>query len=107
LPRVEVDDIKKRKEQSEGWIKNFKARVNWQQDWKAILLPVYGKELRTLPKNIDSVLSTNFAPRYFSVLVHGTVGEVTQNIYAILERNKQQQGDSIEYDVAIKKLYWL
>lgn len=107
LPRVEVDDIKKRKEQSEGWVKNFKARSNWQQDWKTILMPVYGKELRTLPKNIDSMLSNNFAPRFFSVLVHGTVGEVTQKIYAILERNKQQQGDSIEYDVAIKKLYWL
>ena len=26
LPRVEVDDIKKRKEQTEGWLKNFKER---------------------------------------------------------------------------------
>jgi len=107
LPRVELDDIKKRKEQSENWIKNFKVRSSWQQDWKTILMPVYGKELRTLPKNIDSMLSTNFAPRFFSVLVHGKVDEVTQCAYAILERNKRSQGDSIEYDVAIKKLYWL
>lgn len=107
LPRVEVDDIKKRKEQAATWIKNFKVKTNWQQDWATTLMPVYGKELRTLPKNIDSMLSTNFAPRFFSVLVHAKVGEITQRMYAILERNKRAQGDNIEYDVAIKKLYWL
>ena len=107
LPRVEVDDIKKRKEQVATWVKNFKERSNWQQDWKTILMPVYGKELRTLPKNIDSMLSTTFAPRFFSVLVHAKVGEVTQRVYAILERNKQLQGNVTEYDVTIKKLYWL
>ncbi len=76
LPRVEVDDIKKRKEQAEGWIKNFKERANWQQDWTTMLLPVYGRQ-------------------------------VTQRVYAILERNKRLQSDITEYDVAIKKLYWL
>lgn len=107
LPRVEVDDIKKRKEQVQTWVKNFKERANWQQDWKTLLMPIYGKELRTLPKHIDSMLSTNFAPRFFSVLVHGKVGEVTQRVYAILERNKQSQGNVTEYDVKIRKLYWL
>jgi hypothetical protein len=107
LPRVEVDDIKKRKEQTENWVKNFKEKSNWQQDWQTILMPMYGKELRTLPKNIDSMLSTTFAPKYFSVLVHGKVGDITQIVYAILERNKSAQGDNTEYDVIIKKLYWL
>jgi hypothetical protein len=107
LPRVEVDDIKQRKEQSAAWVKNFKEQTNWQQDWKTILQPVYGKELRTLPKHIDSMLSTKFSPCYFSVLVHGKVGDVTQCVFAILERNKRSQGDTVVYDVAIKKLYWL
>jgi hypothetical protein len=107
LPRVEVDDIKQRKEQSAAWVKNFKAQTNWQQDWKTILMPVYGKELRTLPKHIDSMLNTQFDPCFFSVLVHGKVGDVTQRVYAILERNKRSQGDTVAYDVAIKKLYWL
>jgi hypothetical protein len=107
LPRVEVDDIKKRKEQVESWIKNFKEKSNWQQDWQTILMPVYGKELRTLPKNIDSMLSTTFDPKYFSVRVHAKVGAVTQMVYAILERNKSSQKDNIEYDVIIKKLYWI
>jgi hypothetical protein len=107
LPRVEVDDIKKRKEQVEGWAKNFKTKSNWSSDWQTILMPVYAKELRTLPKNIDSKLSTTFDPHFFSVLVHGKVGEVTQIVYAILERNKRTEGDAVEYDVVIKKLYWL
>lgn len=107
LPRVEVDDIKKRKEQVEGWLKNFKEKSNWQQDWQKILQPIYGKELRTLPKHIDSILSTSFAPRYFSVLVHAHVEKVTQVVYAILERNKDSQGDGTDYNVIIKKLYWI
>ena len=89
MPRVEVDDIKKRKEQAATWVKNFKERANWQQDWTIMLMPVYGKELRTLPKHIDSMLSTNFAPRFFSVLAEGKVGDITQRMYAILERNKR------------------
>jgi hypothetical protein len=105
LPRVEVDDIKKRKEQTENWLKNFKEQSNWQQDWQKILQPMYGKELRSLPKHIDSMLSTVFAPRYFSVRIHAQVGAITQMIYAILERNKSATGD--EYDIIIKKLYWL
>lgn len=107
LPRVEVDDIKKRKEQVENWIKNFKEKSNWQQDWQTILVPVYGKELRTLPKNIDSMMSATFDPKYFSVRVQAKVGEITQQVYAVLERNKSAQGDNIEYDVVIKKLYWM
>lgn len=107
LPRVEVDDIKKRKEQIENWMKNFKERSNWQQDWETILMPIYGKELRSLPKNIDSMLNTTFAPVYFSVRVHAKVGDVTQIVYAILERNKQLTDGNTEYNVILKKLYWL
>ena len=61
----------------------------------------------SLPKNIDSVLSDTFDPHFFSVRVHAKVGEVTQRAYAILERNKRSQGNNIEYDVTLKKLYWL
>jgi hypothetical protein len=107
LPRVEVDDIKKRKEQVESWLKNFKTKANWNSDWQSVLMPVYGKELRTLPKNIDSKLSTTFDPHFFSVRVHAQVGEATQMVYAILERNKSAKKDNVEYDVVIRKLYWL
>lgn len=100
-------DVKKRKEQVDGWVKNFKQKAKWEQDWKTMLQPMYGKELRTLPKNIDSMLSTTFDPHFFSVRVHALVGEVTQRLYAILERTKSSQGKDIEYNVTIKKLYWL
>lgn len=107
LPRVEPEDIKKRKDQVVAWTKNFKPQADWTKDWQTILMPVYGKELRTLPKNIDSKLSTHFDPHFFSVLVQGKVGEVTQMVYAILERNTRSQGENVEYDVVIKKLYWM
>ena len=107
LSQVELQDSKKRTEQVGEWLKNFKQKANWQEDWKTILQPMYGKELRTLPKNIDSVLSDTFDPHFFSVRVHAQVGEVTQRAYAILERNKRSQGNNVEYDITLKKLYWL
>lgn len=107
LPQAEAQDTKKRAEQVGEWLKNFKQKANWQQDWKTILQPMYGKELRTLPKNIDSMLSDTFDPHFFSVRVHAKVGEVTQRAYAILERNKRSQGNNNEYDIVLRKLYWL
>ena len=107
LPQVESQDSKKRAEQVGEWLKNFKQKANWQQDWKTILQPMYGKELQTLPKNIDSMLSDTFDPHFFSVRVHAKVGEVTQRAYAILERNKRSQGNNNEYDIILRKLYWL
>jgi len=101
------EDAKKRKESVEGWLKNFKQKADWEKDWKTILQPIYGKELRSLPKHIDSMLSTTFDPHFFSVRVHATVDTVTQRLYAILERVKRSQGDEIVYDVLIRKLYWL
>jgi|SRR5581483_7402834 len=101
------DDVKKRKELVEGWLKNFKKKADWEKDWKTMLQPIYGKELRSLPKNIDSMLSTTFAPRFFSVRVHATVGTVTQRLYAIMERIKRSQGTEIVYDIFIRKVYWL
>ncbi len=107
LQQVEADDSKKRTEQVEGWLKNFKKKANWETDWKTMLQPMYGKELRSLPKHIDSMLSSTFDPRFFSVRVHGTVGEVTQQLYAILERVKRSQDKDIVYDIFVRKLYWL
>ncbi len=107
LQQAEQDDAKKRKEQVDGWLKNFKKKANWEQDWKTMLQPIYGKELRSLPKHIDSMLSATFDPRFFSVRVHARVGDVTQRLYAILERIKRSQQEEIVYDVFVRKLYWL
>jgi len=108
LPQATVGDEKKRQESVEGWLKKFKKNADWSADWNTILQPVYGKELRSLPKNIDSMLSAVSDPHFFSVLVRATVGGVTQRVYGILERKKQSSDDDTsEYDVIIKRLYWL
>ncbi len=108
LPRASTAEVSKRKEQVSGWLKEFKLKVTWNvNEWKKYMVPVYGKELRVLPKNIESILSDTFAPKMFSVLSYGTVGAVTQRLFAILERTEHSQNGQIVYDVKIKKLYWL
>lgn len=107
LPRAQDGEIKKRGQMVVKWLEKFKEKVNWKEDWKTILMPMYGKELRTLPKNIDSLLSNTFDPKIFSVIVWGTVGNVTQKIFAIVERKKHSQNDQLGYAVTLKKLYWL
>jgi len=87
--------------------KEFKKSVQWKQSWDTLLKPLYEKELQSLPKGLDSVLDTSFDPTTFAVLVHGTVGSVTQRLLAIMERYKRARNGENEYDVSIKKLYWL
>lgn len=107
LPPVTKDDEKKREESVQAWVKPFKEKSNWQQDWKTILQPMYGKELQTLPKNIDSMLSDVFDPHFFSIRVHARVGKVVQRVYAILERTRSTTGQNEEYEVQLRKIYWL
>lgn len=108
LPQAFTDEVSKRKDQVSGWLKEFKPKVTWNvNEWKKYMVPVYGKDLRVLPKNIESILSNTFAPKMFSVLSYGTVASVTQRLFAILERTEHSQNGQIVYDVKIKKLYWL
>ena len=107
LPRAQLGEINARKGRVEGWTKEFKQKTTWKDDWKKYMVPLYGKELRTLPKDIESMFSSTFAPTMFSALCYATVGKVTQRVFAILERTQHSQNDQIVYDVKIKKLYWL
>lgn len=107
LQRAQSGDIQSRKEKINDWLKNFKQQTQWKQEWDTTLAPIYGKELRSLPKNIDSFMSTSFDPHYFSIRVHAKVGDVTQRVYVIVERTKRSEKNNIMYTVTIKKLYWL
>ncbi len=107
FPRAQANEINKRKGQVEGWTKEFKQKTTWKSDWKKYMVPLYGKELRTLPKDIELMFSSTFDPIMFSVLCYATVGKVTQRVFAILERTRHSQNEQIVYDVKIKKLYWL
>ena len=104
LPRAESGQTKTRTEQVKGWVKNFKESVNWSADWTKILQPVYGKDFNSLPKSVHYTLQTNFNATVFSVISQGTVGNVTQRVFAIIEK---QSNDGSMITFAITKLYWL
>lgn len=107
LQRAQLGDIKLRKEKINELLKNFKPQAQWKEDWDTTLALLYGKELRSLPKNIDSFMNPTFDPHYFSIIVHAKVEDVTQRVYAIIERTKRSEKNNIMYTVTIKKLYWL
>jgi len=107
LKQVEFGDIKQRKQIVNQWLKNFKKTAKWKQDWNTQLKPVYEKELQSLPQGIDSILSTTFEPKMFSILSYATVGRITQRLFAIVERIKSSQNGQTVYDIKIRKLYWL
>ncbi|HEB41865.1 MAG TPA: hypothetical protein ENI08_02505 [Candidatus Dependentiae bacterium] len=107
LKQAEFGDIKQRKKIVNQWLKNFKKTAKWKQDWNTQLKPVYEKELQSLPQSIDSILSTTFEPKMFSILSYATVGSVTQRLFVVVERIKSSQNGQTVYDIKIRKLYWL
>ena len=107
LKQAKFGDIKQRKKIVNQWLKNFKKTAKWVQDWNTQLKPVYEKELQSLPQSINSILSTTFEPKMFSVLSYATVGSITQRLFAVVERIKSSQNGQTVYDVKIRKLYWL
>lgn len=107
LKRATNKDVKQRKEMVQKEMKNFKPTAQWAQDWDKIVKPWYGVEFKSLPKGVDSILETTFDPKLFSVISYGEVGNVTQRVYAILERISQQDKNKTYYYVKVKKLYWI
>lgn len=76
---------------------------SWQADWDAFLSPLYGKDYKTLPKDLITLLSSKFEPRVFSVLCYGKVGRVGQKLLAIVAREFNEKGELFK----VKKIYWL
>lgn len=104
FPRAQPNDIMKRDGIVKEWTKNFKEVSNWQSDWNKSLGVVYGVELANLPKMGISLFETKFNPQVFSVIACGTVGGVTQKIYAIIKLQSESTGSSF---FAVEKLYWI
>lgn len=107
LPRAEVTEEKKRAELVAKAIKSFKPSASWKDDWQKLLQPIYQKELQSLPKGIESLLSSTFTPATFCVDCEVKVGNVTQQVRAIVRRTKKSDENRVAYDIMIKKLYWL
>lgn len=99
--------VQQNKELLEKTIQSFQPRAQWRQDWNSRLKPFYAKELQSLPKGIESVLSTTFEPMIFSVIVQSKVDAITQRLYAIIQRVPRTQKGKTMYESAIKKLYWI
>jgi hypothetical protein len=107
IKQMQPGDIKKRESIIKNLSKKFKKNMQWKLDWNELLKPLYEKELQSLPNGLDSVLDATFEPTTFTVLVHGTVGSVTQRLLAVIERYSRVRNSKTEYNVSIKKLYWL
>lgn len=107
LQRAKDDDIDKRSESVQQWLRDFKLNVRWSADWDNLMIPLYGKDYNSLPKNIDTVLSSQFEPHFFSILSVGKYGEVEQRLLAIVQKVILDQKNKQKFDIKIRKLYWL
>jgi len=106
LKRAQQGGLEQREKESREWLKNFKVTAKWQEDWNKQLLPMYGKDFSSIPKEITAMFSATFEPKIFSVLCYGTVGHMTQKLFVILQRSASDDKKG-ESGVRIKKLYWL
>jgi hypothetical protein len=91
-----------------GLLKDVKKNDSIKDLWNKILAKIYGKELQSLPKNIESMLSTTFDPKSFSIMVQATTGAARQQICAVVERVRAVPASPDKpghYDVVIKRLY--
>lgn len=107
LQRVQPDDGAARAKLVATAAKNSKESAQWNSDWNKLLLPLYNKDFKALPKGIELILSTKFEPCVFSVLSYGKVGAIEQRVFAILESTKQFKDNVFTFTVVIKKLYWI
>ncbi len=107
MKRVGLTDEKKKKEMIQELVKKFKPNMNIAQDWNTLFQPLYGIEFKRLFKGIEAFFESSFDPKIFSVVSYGVFGEVTQRVYAILERMRHVDKDKTWYDVKIRKFYWI
>ncbi len=68
--------------------------------WEQSLEKLYAKEFKAIPTDLAMLLANKFHAKTFSVLSYGTVGNITQKVFAIVEAQ-----DPVTF--MIKKLYWL
>ncbi|HXW85982.1 MAG TPA: hypothetical protein VEK38_01425 [Candidatus Bathyarchaeia archaeon] len=107
LGRVQFDDGQKRKKMVQEWTKPFTESTNWKDQWATILKPMYEKELQSLPEGIDSIFSTTFSPTCFSIIAEAVVGKAARRIWVVCERHKKEEQEKTEYEMRIKRIYWL
>lgn len=91
----------------EQLLKVFTTQNSWKTAWDKVFGSFYEKNFNSLPKSIDSMLTTTFDPHFFSVVSCGEVGSSTVMLFAILELNEQKKEETTVVDIVVRKLYWL
>jgi hypothetical protein len=107
LPPAQVNEIDKRGESVRKWLESFTLQSNWPQDWDTRMVPVYGRDIRSLPKSLNTLMAPTFAAHVFSILSQSSVGQVKQQLLAIVERVTLKAQEKTQFEVKIRKLYWL
>lgn len=100
-------EMKKKQEMIQTIVKKLKPIINVSQEWNTLFQPLYGIEFKRLHKGLEAFFDGSFDPKIFSVVSYGVVGQVTQRIYAILERVRHVTKDKTWYDVKVRKFYWI
>lgn len=104
---VTPNDQKKKQSMIQDLLKKYKTSISVEKDWDTFFKPLYGIDFKRLPKGIEQFFATSFDPNIFSVVSYGKVGQITQRVYAILERIRHTDKNKTWYDVKIRKFYWI
>ena len=95
------------KKKAERLVRNFKTNLSFPSDWDQLFAPIFGKKYKDLARWVKPLFDTKFGPKFFNVLSYGTVGKVTQKIFAIIERKKVTRDKKTFVEFEIKKFYWI
>lgn len=84
------------------------ATGSLEEIWNKLLKKPYGKEFKEVSKTLQKV-SQAIPLTSFGVYVSATVNEISQKIFAIIEKIEQTQKEpnSSQEQFIIKRLYWL
>lgn len=100
-PEAAKDEQSKKAEN----LKQFTGAYNWPQDWDKYFKNRYNKDLSALPAGCKELLAARFEPTVFAVLVSGTVGRITERVYALLVRNRPPRESKYPARVSVLKMY--
>lgn len=100
LNRSETRASQAQKKEVQELLKNVKkVPTDIATLWNDYLKKLYGKDFKSISKDLLPLLSANLSFRNFTVVSYGTVQQVTQKVVAIIERQ--------ERSFIVRKLYWL
>jgi len=87
-------------------VKQFKPKMEWEKEWDKTLAELYGKQFKSMPKEITTMFSSECEATAFSVIVYAKVGPITQRLYAILERENPDKMSRKNIVFKITKIFW-